>query len=60
MTCWECKFIVKSGNRFVNNFECSHPENREDDVRNIVLHIEDLEEGNECEHFEPITSKEQE
>ena len=55
MSCWDCIFVVKSGNRFVGDFECSHPQNKGDDVRNIALSASNLDEG--CEYHEPITSK---
>lgn len=53
MNCRDCCFIVRG--KFVGDFECSHPQNKGDDVRNMILTEANLDEG--CEHNEPITSK---
>ncbi len=51
MSCWDCQFIAKGGDRFVHDFCCRHPQNKpEDDVDNVPLTLEDVDEG--CALFE--------
>lgn len=48
-SCWECRYVVTGGLRFVNDFLCNHPQNKED-VHAVPLKAEELEEG--CDLYE--------
>ena len=57
MNCRDCQHIVKARSRYFTDFECSHPENRVEDVRHPSITREQLDETG-CESWEGVEGAE--
>jgi hypothetical protein len=53
----DCLYIVKARSRYFTDFDCSHPENRVEDVRNPSITREQLDEAG-CESWEGVQGAE--